>query len=180
MQHTNDASFGLYRAALKSGMDMMTLYMSGMERMQSAQAEAFHELCADQAEVARKIDATSSLEELQSVQAGFTRTQMERAATYMRGLFMNSYQNQLDFLKEAQAKAREATDRFGEKFEGQPVTPAVSAMRMFVDAAHSAYAAGLRVTEEAAAMTANQMDAGRNAAAAAISQVNAKAKRAAA
>jgi len=53
-------------------------------------------------------------------------------------------------------------------------------MRMFVDAAHSAYAAGLRVTEEAAALTANQMDAGRHAAAAAISQVNSKAKRAAA
>lgn len=180
MQQTNDASFGLYRAALKSGVDMMNLYLSGIERMQSAQAEAFHDMCADQDEVARKIDATSSLEELQSVQAIFTRTQMERSANYLRGLFVNSYQNQLDFLKQAQARAREATDRFGEKFDGQPLAPAVSAMRMFVDAAHSAYAAGLRVTEEAAAMTANQMDAGRHAAAAAISQVNSKAKRAAA
>lgn len=178
--HTNDASFGLYRTALKSGVDMMSLYLSGIERMQSAQAEAFREMCSDQAEVARRIDAVASLEELQSVQASFTRSQMEHAGNYLRSIFMNSYQNQLDFLKEAQAKAREVTDRFGEKLEGQPVAPAVSAMRMFVDAAHSAYAAGLRVTEEAAALTANQMDAGRNAAAAAISQVNSKAKRAAA
>lgn len=180
MQQTNDASFGLYRAALKSGVDMMSVYLSSIEKMQSAQAEAFRDMCADQADVARRIDATSSLEELQSVQASFTRSQMERTGAYLRGLFMNSYQSQLDLLKEAQEKAREVTDRFGEKLDGQPVPPAVSALRMFVDAAHSAYAAGLRVTEEAAAMTANQMDAGRNAAAAAISQVNNKAKRAAA
>lgn len=180
MQHNNDASFGLYRSALKSGADMMSLYLSGIERMQTAQAEAFKEICSDQAEVARKIENVSSLEELQSVQASLTRSQMEHAGTYWRGLLMSSYQNQLDFLKEAQAKAREATDSLSQRFEGQSGSPAVSAMRMFVDAAHSAYAAGLRVTEEAAALTANQMDAGRSAAAAAISQVNSKAKRAAA
>lgn len=178
--HNHDASFGLYRTALKSGVDMMSLFLSGIERMQSAQADAFREMCSEQSEVARRIEAVTSLEELQSVQAGFTRSQMEHAGNYLRSIFMNSYQNQLDLLKEAQAKAREVTDKFGEKLDGQPVAPAVSAMRMFVDAAHSAYAAGLRVTEEAAAMTANQMDAGRNAAAAAISQVNSKAKRAAA
>lgn len=174
-----DASFGLYRSALKSGLDVMNLYLSGLERLQSAQAAAVKELCAEQAAAARQLEAVSSVEELQAVQAGLARSQMERAGNYWRGLFVNSYQHQLDFLKEAQAKARTVTDNFGSKLAGPSTSPAVSAIRMFVDAAHSAYAAGLRVTEEAAAMTASQIDAGKNAAAA-LSQAGSKAKRAAA
>lgn len=179
MQQVNDASFGIYRAVLKSGLETMSLYLSGIERLQNAQAEAVRDICADQAEAAQKIDGTSSLEELQAVQAGLTRSQIERAGAYWRGLFVNSCQHQLDFLNEAQAKAREVSDDFSQKLGAESSSPAISAIRMFVDAAHSAYAAGLRVTEQTAAMTASRMDAGRNTAAA-MGQVNSKARRAAA
>lgn len=179
MPQSNDASFGLYRSALKSSVDMMTLYLSGIERLQSKQAEAFKDICSDQAEAARKIENTSSIEELQSIQANYTRSQMERAGNFWRDLFMNSYHNQVEFLKEAQAKAREVTEGLGRNMEGPSSSPAVSAIKLFVDAAHSAYAAGLRVTEEAAAMTASQIDVGKNAAAA-IAQANGKGRRSAA
>jgi hypothetical protein len=180
MLQPNDASFGLYRSALKSAVDMTTLYLSGVERLQSAQAETFRNICAEQADVAKKLESIQSLEELQTVQAGYTRNQMERLGDFWRGMFTNTCQNQMEFLKEAQAKAREVTDNLNQNLDTSHASPAVSAMKMFVDAAHSAYAAGLRVTEEAAAMTATQLDAGKNAAAAAIGQVNGKSRRAAA
>lgn len=180
MLQSNDASFGLYRSALKSAVDMTTLYLAGVERLQSMQADAFRDICAEQADVAKKIESIQSLEELQTVQAGYTRHQIERAGDYWRGLFTNTCQSQMEFLKEAQAKAREVTETLNQNLDTAHGSPAVSAMKMFVDAAHSAYAAGLRVTEEAAAMTANQMDAGKNAASAAIGQVNGKSRRAAA
>jgi phasin family protein len=180
MLQSNDASFGLYRSALKSAVDMTALYLSGVERLQSAQAEAFREICAEQAEVASKLESIQSIEELQTVQSGYTRHQMERLGDYWRGLFTNTCQSQMEFLKEAQAKARQATESLNQNLDSTHNLPAVSAMKMFVDAAHSAYAAGLRVTEQAAAMTATQMDAGKNAAAAAIGQVNGKSRRAAA
>jgi phasin family protein len=179
MLQPNDASFGLYRSALKSMADMTNVYLAGMERLQSAQAEVLRDLVAEQAEVAKKMESISSLEELQTVQAGFTRNQMEHLGSFWRGMVTNSCQSQMNFLKEAQTKAREVTESL-QNIEGAPTSPAMSAMKMFVDAAHSAYAAGLRVTEEAAALTATQMEAGRNAATTAIAQVNGKGRRAAA
>ena len=180
MLQSNDASFGFYRSALKSAVDMTALYLSSVERLQSAQAEAFRDICAEQAEVASKLESIQSIEELQTVQSGYTRHQMERLGDYWRGLFTNTCQSQMEFLKEAQAKARQATDSLNQNLDSTQNLPAVSAIKMFVDAAHSAYAAGLRVTEQAAVMTATQMDAGKNAAAAAIGQVNGKSRRAAA
>lgn len=180
MLQSNDASFGLYRSALKSAADMTALYLAGVERLQSAQAEVFRDLCAGQAEVAGKLDSIRSIEELQTVQSGYARHQMERLGDYWRGLFANTCQSQMEFLKEAQAKARQATDGINDNLDGTHNSPALSAMKMFVDAAHSACAAGLRVTEQAASMTATQMDAGKNAAAAVIGQVNGKPRRAAA
>lgn len=180
MLQSNDASFGLYRSALKSAVDMTTLYLSGVERLQSLQADAFRDICAEQADVAKKIESLQTLEELQTVQAGYARQQIERAGDYWRGLFTNTCQSQMEFLKEAQAKAREVTESLNQNLDSAQASPAVSAIKMFVDAAHSAYAAGLRVTEEAAAMTATQMDAGKNAASAAVGQANGRSRRAAA
>lgn len=179
MLQSNDASFGLYRSALKSVADMTNVYLSGMERLQSAQAETLRDLVAEQAEIAKRMESISTLEELQTVQASFTRNHLERMGSFWRGMFTNSCQSQVDFLKEAQSKAREVASSLP-GMESVPSSPAMSAMKMFVDAAHSAYAAGLRVTEEAAAMTATQIEAGRNLATTAISQVNSKGRRAAA
>ncbi|MDD5248330.1 MAG: phasin family protein [Rhodocyclaceae bacterium] len=167
----------LYLAAFQSTVDLINVYLGGIERLQSFQIETMQKMRADQSEISKQIDATGSLEDIRSAQTEFARDQVEKAATYWSGLCTTAYQNQLEMLKEAQAKTMALTADMRQRLDAAPASdgPMISALKLVVDAAQSTCAAGVRTTEEVARLTAAQIET----AAASSRHANVKAKRAA-
>jgi hypothetical protein len=150
----------LYLAAFQSTVDVMNVYLSGVERLQTFHIEAMQKLRSDQSDISKQIDATGSLEDLRSAQAEFARDQMDKAATYWSGLCATTYQNQLEMVKETQAKALALTADMREKLDAAPegAAPMISALKLVVDAAQSTCAAGVHATEEMARLTAAHVE----------------------
>lgn len=170
----------LARTTLKSALDLMNVWLSGVKRLQNYQSHALEEVRSSHSEVADQLDSTRTLLELQAAQAELARSQMVRLWSYWNGLYAASCQSQVELLKEAQAKAREVADEIDQKLAAATpgAVPVLSALKMVVGATHSTYAATARTTEEVARISVAHLDA---ASANAARQGNGKAaKRAAA
>lgn len=169
----------LYRSVLKSSVDLMNACLGGFERLQNYQAEAINDFRSAQSEMSKQIGTIRSLDELQATQAELARHQVARMMGYWSGLYATACQNQVEMLKEAQARAKEIGEDINQKLETAPVgsESMVSALKLVVGAAQSTYAATVRATEEMVRLSAAQVDAANTNVAVAARQ--GKAKRAA-
>lgn len=170
----------IYRTTLKSALDLMNVWLGGIERMQIYQARAIEEVRSGHSEVAKQLGSAHTLPELQAAHAELARSQMARLQSYWSGMYAAGCQSQVDLLKEAQAKAREVADEIDQKLEAAApgAVPVLTALKLVMGAAHSTYAATARTTEEMVRLSAAQIDAA-NASAAARQGNGKGAKRAA-
>jgi hypothetical protein len=179
MMQFNEHVPDLSRTALKSALDMMNVWLSGIERLQNFQSRAIEEVRSSHGEVADQLGSTQTLQQLQVAQAELARSQMTRVWSYWNGLYAASCQSQVELLKEAQAKAREVADEIDQKLAAATpgAVPVLSALKLVMGATHSTYAATARTTEEVARISVAHLDA---ASASAVRQGNGKATRRAA
>lgn len=167
----------LYFAAFQSTVDILNVYLGGIERLQTFQIQSMQKLRSEQADASKQIEASGSLDDIRSAQTEFARDQIEKVATYWGGLYTTAYRNQLEVVKETQAKALALATDMRQRLDAAPqgAEPMISAFKMVVDAAQSTCAAGMRAAEEVERLTAAQIE---NASSVA-KHVSAKAKRAA-
>jgi hypothetical protein len=180
MMQFNEHVSDLCHTSLKSSLDLMNVWLGGIERLQSYQTGAIEEVRSSHKEIADQLGSVRTIEQLQTAHAELARSQITRLWTYWNGLYAASCQSQVELLKEAQAKAREVADEIDQKLEAATPgsVPVLSALKLVIGATHSTYAATARTTEEMARISAAQLDA---ASANAVRQGNGKAtKRAAA
>jgi hypothetical protein len=180
MMQFNEHVPDLCQATFKSALDLMNVWLGGIERLQIYQTRAIDEVRSSHSEVADQLGSTRTLQELQAAHAELARSQITRLWSYWNGLYTASCQSQVELLKEAQAKAREVADEIDQKLEAATpgAVPVLSALKLVMGATHSTYAATARTTEAMARISAAQLVA---ASANAFRQGNGKAtKRAAA
>lgn len=161
MMQFNEHVPDLCRTTLKSGLDLMKVWLGGIERLQTYQTRALEDVRASHGEVADQLGSARTLQELQATHAELALSQIARLGSYWNGLYEAGCQSQVELLKEAQAKAREVADQIDQKLEAATPgsVPVLSALKLVMGATHSTYAATVRTTEEMVRIGAAQLDA---------------------
>ncbi len=151
----------VYRATLKSALDVIIVLQSGVERLQAFQSGAIEEMRSAQSEIAKKIGAADSLQELQAAHSELLRRQMASLESYWSGLYATYGENQIELLNEAKNKARAVTDEIEQQLATvqAEAVPVLSAMKLAWGTAHSTCASLVRATEERVRISAAQINA---------------------
>ncbi len=156
-----DAVPDVYRATLKSALDVINILQGGVERLQAFQSGAIEEMRFAQSEIAKKIGAADSLQELQTAHSELVRSQMASLESYWSGLYTIHGQNQVELLNEAKIKARTVADEIEQQLATvqAEAVPLISAMKLAWGTAHSTCASTVRATEERGRLSAAQINA---------------------
>lgn len=140
------------RSTFKSTLELMNICLDGAERLQNYQAGALEEMRSGCAEAAKRIGTSRSFGELQTAQAELARAQLARATAYWSGFCAAAGQNQVELMKEAHARVRDAAEGLNHAFGA---APAASALKLV----ESTYAATMRATEEMVRLASARMEA---------------------
>jgi hypothetical protein len=161
MMQFNEHVLDLSHTAIKSALDLMNVWLGGIERLQNYQARAIEEVRSSHDEIADQLGSASTIEQIQAAHAELARSQITRSWSYWNDLYAASCQSQVELFKEAQAKARAVADEIDQKLEAATpgAVPVLSALKLVLGATHSTYAATARTTEEMARISAAQLDA---------------------
>lgn len=138
-------TLALWRSAAKSNAALGNVFLAGAERMLDKQAEITRALRAEMADAASEIEAAADVQALLASQGRLMRLQAEKAAGYWAGLYAEVVAAQRAWVRESQQSALDFIEQFRRALDGVPpapgTEPAVSAMKLVVDATRSSYAA---------------------------------------
>lgn len=100
----------LYRASLKSAVELMKLSLENAERLQNQQLAAIRSALDDHTKSVAELSQAKTMDELIAVQTKMAGVQVERMVGYWTGL----YQNQIAALGQVQSQMTQARQWFNE------------------------------------------------------------------
>jgi phasin family protein len=93
----------LYRAGLRSSVELMKASLEGMERLQNQQLAAVRAAVEQQSKSSGDLGKAKTLDELIDLQGRLAGAQFERLMGYWSGLYQAAGQNQMALLAQARA-----------------------------------------------------------------------------
>jgi hypothetical protein len=96
--------FEIYRAALKSGADMMTAMLESARRLQQQQLDVLQSALDDQTRSVRELAEVRTVDQLMALQSRLAGSQLERTLDFWTRLWRAAGDNQLAMIGQAQSQ----------------------------------------------------------------------------
>lgn len=161
MSHPKHNTLEFCNLALESSAKVFNTWLSGIERMHDTQQQALRTALSDQSEAMRKLESVKSVPDLLALQGTALREQMTKASAYCTDLLATCSLNQMESLRQIQAKVLDMVNGLEKALAAVPPTgaePIVSTMKLAVDAARSSCATSMRVTEAATQQAVTRLE----------------------
>lgn len=151
MIEPNEQLLQLYRANLKTTMDVMKVCLEGAERLRTAQLQAIQDAKSDSAGWRESMESARTVDDLIPLQQQLASAQFENVLGYWSSLFRATTQAQIETVRQMQAHAGKMAGELRRSLEGVPDSgnAAVAAMNAMLSSVFSAYEQAAGATEEA-------------------------------
>ena len=106
----------LYKAGLKTAVDLMKASLESAERLQQQQLAAIRGALEQHVKQVSELSTAKSLEDLMALQQKMAGAQFERVMSYWSGLCQTAGQNQAAAVGQVQAQMAQARDWFSETY----------------------------------------------------------------
>jgi phasin family protein len=106
----------LYRAGLKSSVELLRASLEGVERLQNQHLAAIRSALEEQSKSSGELGEVKTLDQLMALQSKMAGAQLERVVGYWTGLFQAAGQNQMAAIGQMQNQMAQARDWLSETY----------------------------------------------------------------
>ena len=151
MTQPNEQLLQLYRANLKTTLDVMKVCLDGAERLRSGQLQAIQDAKADSADWLRHMETAQTVDELVPLQQKLALAQLENVLGYWSSLFHAVSQAQVETIRQTQRHAGKLVGDLRRDLDGAADggNPVLAAFNSMLSNACTAYEQAASVNEEA-------------------------------
>jgi len=151
MTQPNEHLLQLYRANLKTTLEVMKVCLEGAERLRTSQLQAIQDAKADGAEWRQEMETANSVEELLPIQQRLALAQLENVLGYWSGLFSAVTRAQVESIRQTQAYASSVASELKRSLEQAPPedNPTLASFNQMLSEACSAYERAAEANEQA-------------------------------
>jgi len=157
MTQPNEQLLQLYRANLRTTLDVMKVCLDGAERLRNGQLQAIQDAKADGADWLQNLESAQTADELIPLQQKLALGQLENVLGYWSSLFHAVSQAQIEILRQTQRSTGKLAGDLRRDLDGASGAgdPAFAAFNAMLRNASAAYEQAASVNEQAIRLTEN-------------------------